>query len=69
MNADPGRPDVARGVQCWFVDLPPQTLATARQLPQWEEMVADGRLFLTALAAVRAFRSEHSTRPGAGPAS
>jgi hypothetical protein len=58
---------IARGVQCWFADLPPQTLATARQLPRWDEMVADGRLFPTAVAAVRAFRAERAAAPDAAP--
>ncbi len=49
---------IARGVRCWFANLPPQTLATARLLPRWDEMTADGRLFPTALAAVRAYRAE-----------
>ncbi len=49
---------IARGVRCWFANLPPQTLATARLLPRWDEMAADGRLFPTALAAVKAYRAE-----------
>ena len=53
----------ARGVRCWFAALPTSSLETARQLPRWHEMVADGRLFPTALAAVRAFRAERSATP------
>jgi len=58
---------VAREVECWFADLPPQTLATARQLSRWDEMVTEGRLFPSALAAVAAFRAQHSAAPNAGP--
>jgi MFS superfamily sulfate permease-like transporter len=49
---------VGRDVRCWIAGLPPQSLATARQLPRWDEMASAGRLFPTALAAVRAFRAE-----------
>jgi MFS superfamily sulfate permease-like transporter len=52
----------ARGVRCWIGGLPPQTLATARQLPRWDSMVSDGRVFPTALAAVQAFRAERAER-------
>jgi MFS superfamily sulfate permease-like transporter len=55
-----------RGVHCWIAGLPPQTLATARQLPRWDEMVNDRRLFPTTLSAVRAFRAERAAARDAG---
>jgi len=53
-----------RGVRCWIAALPTSSLETARQLPRWEEMAAGGRLFPTALAAVRAFRAERAATMG-----
>jgi SulP family sulfate permease len=47
-----------------FAALPTSSLETARQLPRWEEMAAGGRLFPTALAAVRAFRAERAATMG-----
>ncbi len=46
----------SRGVRFWIAAIPPRSLATAQQLPRWDEFVSAGRLFPTALAAVREFR-------------
>ena len=45
----------ARGVALWVAALPPRSLATARQLPGWTAAEAEGRVFPTSLAAVRAY--------------
>jgi sulfate permease, SulP family len=45
-----------RGVALWVVAVPPQALKLARQAPRWQELAEAGRLYPTALAAVRAFR-------------
>jgi MFS superfamily sulfate permease-like transporter len=47
---------VRRGVTFWVASLPPRALATAKLLPRWSELDADGRLHATSLASVRAFR-------------
>lgn len=47
----------ARNVTLWIAALPPRALATARKTPRWHALDADGRVFPSALAAVRAFRS------------
>lgn len=47
---------VARGVTFWVAALPPRALETARQLPRWDDLSTAGRIFPTALAAVRHFR-------------
>ena len=44
-------------VTLWIAGMPPRTLALARRLPRWEELESHGRLFPTALAAVRVYRS------------
>jgi sulfate permease, SulP family len=45
----------ARGVTMWVGALPPRSLTTAQQLPGWKAAAAEGRVFPTALAAVRAY--------------
>jgi hypothetical protein len=45
-----------RKVEVWPAGLPPRALVLARQLPAWQRIDAEARLFPTALAAVRAFR-------------
>ena len=55
--ADLERELAARGVTLWIAALPPHALALARRLPRWDEFESEGRLFPTALAAVRAYRS------------
>jgi MFS superfamily sulfate permease-like transporter len=47
-----------RGVTLWVAGLPPRSLAFARQLPAWQRLDDAGRLFPTALAAVRAYRAQ-----------
>lgn len=39
----------------WIAAFPPRALATARQLPRWEEIEEKGRFHPTALAAVATF--------------
>jgi MFS superfamily sulfate permease-like transporter len=51
---------VLRDVRLWIVGLPPATLQLARQTPRWQELADASRLFPTALAAIRAFRSAPS---------
>ncbi len=55
-----------RGVTLCLAGLPPAALATAHQLPRWQELRAAGRLFPTSLAAVRHFHGERSN-PTAPP--
>jgi hypothetical protein len=45
------------GVTVWIAALPPKALHTGRQLPRWRELEQSGRLFPTAMAALRAFRA------------
>ena len=52
----------ARGVTLWVGALPPRSLATARQLSGWTVAAAEGRMFPTALAAVRTYVETTSTR-------
>jgi hypothetical protein len=47
----------SRGVTFWLAALNPRMLATARLLPRWRELDGSGRIYPTALAAVRAFRA------------
>ncbi len=47
---------VARGVTFWIAALPPRAAETANLLPRWQELVDAGRIYPTALAAVRAYR-------------
>ena len=51
-----------RGVTLWVGALPPRSLATARQLSGWTVAAAEGRMFPTALAAVRTYVETTSTR-------
>jgi SulP family sulfate permease len=44
------------GTTLWIAALPPRALHAARQLPRWSELERSGRVFPTAMAAVRAFR-------------
>ena len=60
--ADLQRELEARGVALWVGALPPRSLATARQLPGWTAAEAEGRVFPTALAAVRAYVGNTSPR-------
>jgi hypothetical protein len=46
-----------RGITFWTAALHPRALATARLLPRWQEFEESGRVFPTALAAVRAYRA------------
>jgi sulfate permease, SulP family len=46
----------SRGITFWLAALNPRMLATARLLPRWRELDESGRVFPTALAAVRAYR-------------
>jgi MFS superfamily sulfate permease-like transporter len=46
-----------RGVTFWVAALNPPVLATAQLLPRWREFDESGRIFPTALAAVRAYRA------------
>ena len=48
-----------RGVKLWIAALPPRALATAELTPRWLELVDDGRLFPTTLAAVKSYRDTH----------
>ena len=48
--------------RCGSRALPPRSLATARQLPGWTAAEAEGRVFPTALAAVRAYVGDAPTR-------
>lgn len=43
-------------VELWIAAFPPRALATARQLPRWNELEERRRIHPTALAAVAAFR-------------
>jgi high affinity sulfate transporter 1 len=52
----------ARDVTMWFAALPPRSLATAQQLPGWQAAAAEGRVFPTALAAVRTYVETDATR-------
>jgi MFS superfamily sulfate permease-like transporter len=52
----------ARDVTMWFAALPPRSLATAQQLPGWQAAAAEGRVFPTALAAVRAYVETTASR-------
>jgi MFS superfamily sulfate permease-like transporter len=52
----------ARDVTMWFAALPPRSLATVQQLPGWQAAAAEGRVFPTALAAVRAYVEGTSSR-------
>jgi MFS superfamily sulfate permease-like transporter len=45
------------GIELWLAGFPPRALATARQLPRWQELEERGRIHPTALAAVAAFRA------------
>jgi MFS superfamily sulfate permease-like transporter len=45
-----------RDVELWIAAFPPRALATARNLPRWEELEERGRFYPTALAALGAFR-------------
>ena len=54
--ADLERELAARDVVFWIAALPPRTLATARRAPRWDELVRDGRLYPTSLAAIRHYR-------------
>jgi hypothetical protein len=47
----------SRGVTYWLAALNPRMLATAQLLPRWRELDEAGRVFPTALAAVRAYRA------------
>ena len=42
-----------RGIALWVVAIPPDALKLARQTPRWQEVADAGRLYPTALAAVR----------------
>ena len=44
-----------RGVTLWIAALPPAALAAAHKTLRWDQVVGEGRLHPTALAAVRAF--------------
>ena len=46
-----------RGVSLWIAALPPKALHTARQTPRWRDLDQAGRLYPTALTALRAFRT------------
>ena len=59
--ADLERELAARHVRFWVAALPPRSLATARLTPRWDELASAGRLFPTALAAIREF--DHRTTP------
>jgi MFS superfamily sulfate permease-like transporter len=52
----------SRDVTMWFAALPPRSLATAQQLPGWQAAAAEGRVFPTALAALRAYVDGTSSR-------
>jgi SulP family sulfate permease len=54
---------VARGVTFWVAALPPRATETATLLPRWQELVEAGRVYPTALAAVRAFRQRGRPPP------
>jgi high affinity sulfate transporter 1 len=45
-----------RDVELWIAGLPPRAEAAVSTTPGWQDMVAAGRIFPTALASVRAFR-------------
>jgi hypothetical protein len=49
----------ARDVTLWIAAVPPRALETARLLPRWSQFAAAGRLYPTALAAVRHYRDTH----------
>jgi sulfate permease, SulP family len=51
-----------RGITFWIAALNPRALATARLLPRWREFEESGRIFPTALAAVRAYRARQPRR-------
>jgi SulP family sulfate permease len=51
----------SRGITYWLAALNPRMLATARLLPRWRELDEAGRVFPTALAAVRAYRQRRSS--------
>lgn len=53
----------ARGVNFWIAAIPERALATATVLPDWDDFVANGRLFPTSLAATRAFVRSGDTPP------
>ena len=44
-----------RDIILWLAGLSPRVLEVAQRLPRWDEFAADGRLFPTASAAVRAY--------------
>jgi hypothetical protein len=46
-----------RGITFWIAALNPRALASARLLPRWQEFEESGRVFPTALAAVRGYRA------------
>jgi hypothetical protein len=47
----------ARGVGFWFTALTPHVLSMVSRLPRWGELQAEGRLFPTALAAIRHYET------------
>jgi MFS superfamily sulfate permease-like transporter len=55
--ADLERELAERGVRFWIAALPPRALATARLTPRWDELAAGGRLYPTALSALRTYAS------------
>ena len=57
----------ARGVTLWISALPPRSLATAQQLPEWQAAAAEGRMFATSLAAVRTYVEPTSPRTDQPP--
>ena len=57
---------VARRVELWIAALPPRALATAKQTSRWGDYDDAGRVFPTALAAVRAFQAAPSPRARGG---
>ena len=47
----------SRGATVWFAAFTPAVHEVARQLPVWADIVAQERVYPTALAAVHAFRA------------